>query len=231
MRGRSRREVARPLMPRRGGPAKRTAPTRRQAVHPSADLAPVLLFSGMPQDFRDVDPRELRLPSGRSGPDPYKLQRQIARFGASSAGMPPPWVYEASDGVLVLYNGVTRASRIAKLRRGRRSESRSSGNCDGPTPASPRSETLCHEPGDPARADREARRTPRALARCPVRPVIGQPRPPRRGPDRPVALGRRGRHPPRGHREAPCRLAPSPTGRSLTLRSSGPAARAADLWR
>jgi hypothetical protein len=29
--------------------------------------------------------------------------------------MPPPWVYEASDGVLVLYNGVTRASRIAKL--------------------------------------------------------------------------------------------------------------------
>ena len=69
----------------------------------------------MPQDFRDVDPRELRLPSGRSGPDPYKLQRQIARFGASSAGMPPPWVYEASDGVLVLYNGVTRASRIAKL--------------------------------------------------------------------------------------------------------------------
>jgi hypothetical protein len=29
--------------------------------------------------------------------------------------MPPPWVYEASDGVLVVYNGVTRATRIAKL--------------------------------------------------------------------------------------------------------------------
>ena len=29
--------------------------------------------------------------------------------------MPPPWVYESSDGVLVLYNGVTRATRIAKL--------------------------------------------------------------------------------------------------------------------
>jgi len=68
----------------------------------------------MPQDFRDVDPRELRLPS-RRGADPYKLQRQVARFGASSAGMPPPWVYEASDGVLVLYNGITRATRIAKL--------------------------------------------------------------------------------------------------------------------
>ena len=36
-------------------------------------------------------------------------------FGGSAAGMPPPWVYEGSDGVLVLYNGVTRATRIAKL--------------------------------------------------------------------------------------------------------------------
>src|ERR1700722_2402757 len=69
----------------------------------------------MPQDFRDVDPRELRLPSRRSGAAPYKLQLQIARFGASSAGMPPPWVYEASDGVLVVYNRVTRAVRVAKL--------------------------------------------------------------------------------------------------------------------
>jgi hypothetical protein len=68
----------------------------------------------MPQDFRDVDPRELRLPS-RRGPDPFKLQVQVACFGASSAGMPPPWVYEAADGVLVLYNGITRATRIAKL--------------------------------------------------------------------------------------------------------------------
>src|SRR5271157_1061360 len=67
----------------------------------------------MPQDFRDVDPRELRLPS-RRGADPVKLQRQIARFGASSAGMPPPWVYEGTDGQLVIFNGVTRATRIAK---------------------------------------------------------------------------------------------------------------------
>jgi hypothetical protein len=29
--------------------------------------------------------------------------------------MPPLIVYEASDGVLVIHNGVTRASRIAKL--------------------------------------------------------------------------------------------------------------------
>ena len=67
-------------------------------------------------DFRDVDPRELRVPpSRRQGADPAKLARQIALFGRSAAGMPAPWVYEGTDGVLVLYNGVTRATRIAKL--------------------------------------------------------------------------------------------------------------------
>jgi hypothetical protein len=69
----------------------------------------------MPQ-FLDVDPRELRLQGARrSGADSYKLQQQIARFGASAVGMPPLEVYEASDGVLVIYSGVTRATRIAKL--------------------------------------------------------------------------------------------------------------------
>ena len=67
-------------------------------------------------DFRDVDPRELRVPpSRRQGADPAKPSRQISLFGRFAAGMPPPWVYEGSDGVLVLYNGVTRATRIAKL--------------------------------------------------------------------------------------------------------------------
>jgi len=70
----------------------------------------------MAADFRDVDPAELRLPPSRvSGADPYKLQRQIARFGKSTAGVPPVWVYEGSDGVLEIVNGVTRATRIAKL--------------------------------------------------------------------------------------------------------------------
>ena len=70
----------------------------------------------MPPDFRDVDPRELRLPpSRRGGADPVKLQLQIAQFGSRAAGMPPIWVYEAADGVLVVYNGLTRATRIAKL--------------------------------------------------------------------------------------------------------------------
>jgi hypothetical protein len=67
-------------------------------------------------DFRDVDPRELRLPPSRDrGADPVKLARQIALFGRSMAGMPAPWVYEGTDGTLILYNGVTRATRIAKL--------------------------------------------------------------------------------------------------------------------
>jgi hypothetical protein len=66
-------------------------------------------------DFRDVNPRELRVPLSRRGADPIKLARQIARFGASATGMPAIVVYEGTDGVLVIYNGVTRATRIAKL--------------------------------------------------------------------------------------------------------------------
>src|SRR3972149_3327697 len=67
-------------------------------------------------DLRDVDHRELSVPPSRpQGADPAKLARQIFLFGRSALGMPPPWVYEGTDGVLVLYNGVTRATRIAKL--------------------------------------------------------------------------------------------------------------------
>jgi hypothetical protein len=70
----------------------------------------------MASEFRDVDPAELRVPSSRrSGADPLKLHDQIARFGASTIGMPPLAVYEGTDGILVVYNGVTRATRIAKL--------------------------------------------------------------------------------------------------------------------
>jgi hypothetical protein len=70
-------------------------------------------------EILDVDPRELHLlPSQAGGADPFKLQKQIVRFGASTAGMPPPWVYRGSDGALVLYNGVTRATRAARLAAG-----------------------------------------------------------------------------------------------------------------
>lgn len=60
--------------------------------------------------------RDLRVPPSRpQGADPAKLARQISLFRRSMLGMPPPWVYEGTDGVLVLYNGVTRATRVAKL--------------------------------------------------------------------------------------------------------------------
>ena len=69
-----------------------------------------------PRLFLDVDPRTLHLPTTRpSGADPFKLQRQIARHGISIQGMPPPEVYRGSDGKLMLYNGVTRATRAAKF--------------------------------------------------------------------------------------------------------------------
>jgi hypothetical protein len=70
----------------------------------------------MAADIRTVDPAELRLPSSRSGgADPVKLQRQIAKHGTSTAGMPPLLAYDGSDGALEVYDGVTRAARVAKL--------------------------------------------------------------------------------------------------------------------
>ena len=65
----------------------------------------------------EVDPRELHLrPAQASRADPFKLQIQIARFGASAAGMPLPWsLSRVGWGALVIYNGVTRATRIARL--------------------------------------------------------------------------------------------------------------------
>ena len=72
----------------------------------------------MPQVFRDVDPRELRFPSSRKNADPYKLQRQIVKYGSSLSGMPTLVVYEAADGALVIYDGVTRATRAAMLAKG-----------------------------------------------------------------------------------------------------------------
>jgi hypothetical protein len=69
----------------------------------------------MPSEFRDVDPRELRVPPARPQADPVKLARQVARYGSSSLGMPPIVAYEGTDGILVIYNGATRATRIANL--------------------------------------------------------------------------------------------------------------------
>jgi hypothetical protein len=69
-----------------------------------------------PRLFLDVDPRTLHLPTSRlSGADPVKLQQQIARYGKSTQGMYPLEVYRGTDGGLMIFNGVTRATRVAKL--------------------------------------------------------------------------------------------------------------------
>jgi hypothetical protein len=79
-------------------------------------MAIAVVYNAWMRDFRNVDSRELRVPpSRRQGAGPAKLARQIALFGRSTVGMPPPWVYEGTDGVLILHNGVTRATRVAKL--------------------------------------------------------------------------------------------------------------------
>jgi hypothetical protein len=67
------------------------------------------------REFLRVDPSTLHLPgSRRDGVDPMKLHRQMAQHGLSIAGMPPLEVSRGTDGELVIYDGVTRATRVAK---------------------------------------------------------------------------------------------------------------------
>lgn len=67
------------------------------------------------REYLQVDPALLHLPSARrDGADPVKLQRQFAKHGASIEGLPPPEVKRGSDGKLVIFDGVTRATRVAK---------------------------------------------------------------------------------------------------------------------
>ena len=72
------------------------------------------------REFIVVDPATLYLPPGlrSQGADPTKLARQIARHGASLVGMPPLEVIRGRGGHLRINDGVTRATRAAKLRPG-----------------------------------------------------------------------------------------------------------------
>ncbi len=70
-------------------------------------------------EFIEVDPGELHLPPGRSqGADPGKLARQIAKYGDFLKGMPPLQVTRGKGGHLRINDGVTRATRAAKLQPG-----------------------------------------------------------------------------------------------------------------
>jgi hypothetical protein len=67
-------------------------------------------------EFIEVDPAELHLPPSRSqGADPGKLARQIAKHGRSLDEMPAIQVTRGRDGRLRINDGVTRATRAAKL--------------------------------------------------------------------------------------------------------------------
>lgn len=67
------------------------------------------------REFLQVDPALLHLPgSRRDGADPLKVHRQFAKHGTSIDGMPPPEVKRGRDGKLVIFDGVTRATRVAK---------------------------------------------------------------------------------------------------------------------
>jgi hypothetical protein len=57
-------------------------------------------------------------PSRREGAEPGKLARQISRYGNSLEGMPPLQVVRGKGGCLRINDGVTRATRAAKLRPG-----------------------------------------------------------------------------------------------------------------
>jgi hypothetical protein len=91
-----------------------------------------------PREFLQVDPATLHLPgSRRDGADATKLLRQIARHGTSLAGMPPPEVKRGSDGALVIFDGVTRATRAAKVAPGTPIIVEVTGNLHGPVSGLP----------------------------------------------------------------------------------------------
>jgi hypothetical protein len=91
-----------------------------------------------PREFLQVDPATLHLPgSRRDGADPSKLRRQLARHGKSIDGMPPLEVKRGSDGELVIYDGVTRATRAAKYLPGTHVTVEVTGELAGPVGALP----------------------------------------------------------------------------------------------
>ena len=63
-------------------------------------------------DFRWVLPGKLRLPPTRpEGADDYKLAMQEIEYSSSTEGMPPIEVLLGFDEQMIIFNGVTRATR------------------------------------------------------------------------------------------------------------------------
>ena len=59
----------------------------------------------------DVDPCGLRMPHSKPHVDVTRLVQHLAKHGSSVEGMPPVWLSEDPQGLYVLVNGVTRATR------------------------------------------------------------------------------------------------------------------------
>jgi hypothetical protein len=94
----------------------RISPTPRRQAIALVPFDSAAYSDGMSQTVREVDPSQLRLPPSRAGgADLWKLHQQMRKFGSSKDGMPPIFVYEDPDGLLEIIDGVTRATRIAKL--------------------------------------------------------------------------------------------------------------------
>ncbi|MFN0017758.1 MAG: hypothetical protein ACKVP0_05820 [Pirellulaceae bacterium] len=90
------------------------------------------------REFLEVDPAKLHLPGARrEGADLVKLKRQFSRFGKFIDGMPPPEVKRGSDGEFVIYDGVTRATRVAKHLPGTKIIVEVTGNLNGPVGSLP----------------------------------------------------------------------------------------------
>lgn len=85
------------------------------------------------REFLEVDPASLHLPGQRQeGADPAKLRRQFARYGKTIDGLPPLEVKRGSDGELVIFDGVTRATRVATYFPGQPITVEVTGNLKGP---------------------------------------------------------------------------------------------------
>jgi len=66
---------------------------------------------------REVDPGDLRLPSVGQAASTLGsgIRRSVRQFVARRDDLPPILVHEDPDGVLEITDGVTRATRVAKL--------------------------------------------------------------------------------------------------------------------
>jgi hypothetical protein len=85
------------------------------------------------REYLLVDPASLHLPGSRKeGPTPLKLLRQFSQYGTSVDGMPPLEVKRGSDGELVIYDGVTRAARVARYLPGTAIMVEVTGDLNGP---------------------------------------------------------------------------------------------------